>query len=816
MGKNLIEQKWLGGVQPDTRERQVRLPKFLFVMPLLVVMVFQYAQAAPLLDTHPAVTKANPPTGTAPHNVKSAQMSADSAMPIWDYDIPVWTIVLISATAGLVIGVLYFVGYISKFAKLRLDELRRSEARYHSMADDHETLIVCWAANGARTFVNHSYSQSLGVSREELIGTNVFLPTTPGFRDGLKEKFLALTADHPVAISEHIEIAADGGVRCQRWTDRAIFDANGIFIECQSMGRDVTQHVEVQNELRSSEEKFFKAFHSSSDAVLITRIKDGLFVEVNEGFERITGYNRAHVVGKTVFDIDLWKDPKERKALVYALKETGRVRDMGVRFRAKSGEIKHCMVSAEHIKVDADDCVLSITRDITEYKTQLAAFEFQATHDSLTGLPNRQYLYTKLNESIRVSKCAGEALGLLLMDLNRFKEINDTLGHQSGDVLLKQMADRLEYVAGDRTVFVARLGGDEFAIIVRELGGGSIADKAISVAQIFLEAVEQPFLLDGMHVEVSASIGIAVYPDHGEDVSTLMRFADVAMYEAKRNVKGCSIYSPEHDNHTPRRLALMTELGAAIRGNQLVLHYQPKQDLLSGRVVGMEALVRWKHPEHGLIRPDQFIPLAEIGELITPLTHWVIHTSMGQWRNWHTRDLPVQIAVNISTRNLLDRELPTHLERLLRKHNADPSALELEITESAIMADPERALEVLKRVHEMGIQLSIDDFGTGYSSLAYLKRLPIQMIKIDASFVRNMVYNDQDAIIVKSIINLAHNLGLKVLAEGVEDKITLDMLSDFGCDQVQGYCIGRPMNAKLAGSWISNFDMEREARPLLI
>jgi EAL domain-containing protein (putative c-di-GMP-specific phosphodiesterase class I) len=315
--------------------------------------------------------------------------------------------------------------------------------------------------------------------------------------------------------------------------------------------------------------------------------------------------------------------------------------------------------------------------------------------------------------------------------------------------------------------------------------------------------MQSPFDIEGIKVEIEASLGIAVAPLHGATASSLLRCADVAMYRAKKEMTRYCLYSLENDPYTPERLALMNDLGGAIRNNQLEIYFQPKVDLVAGGLAGFEALVRWNHPTLGLLMPADFIPFAEIGELIVPLTYNVIEKSIKQLKFWQEKGIRTSIACNLSTRLLMDDDLPYHIEGFLASYRVDPSCLELEITETALIAEPDRAREILSRIHDMGIHLSIDDFGTGYSSLALLKSLPLNALKIDLLFVSQMLKSEQDAIIVSSTINLAHNLGLIVVAEGVECRETLEKLRAIGCDHAQGYFVGMPMTAAAALQWIA-------------
>lgn len=442
--------------------------------------------------------------------------------------------------------------------------------------------------------------------------------------------------------------------------------------------------------------------------------------------------------------------------------------------------------------------VWGTTRDITEKCRYLARMEYLANHDVLTGLPNRSVLYRTMNEAIKV--CGDhQKMALLLVDLDRFKEINDTLGHLAGDKVLKQLSQRLESMLSETRGLVARLGGDEFAIFLSNLRN---PQQAAVLAHKILDSISLVFEVEGLRTEISASIGVAIYPDQALDVSTLMRFADVAMYRAKTCLQGVAVYDSAFDPHSPKRLELMGALGRAIRENQLLLHFQPKIQLSSNRVYGFEALLRWNHPELGFIPPGDFIPIAEHSNLIYPMTLWVLENGIRHCKHWLDQGFQISMAMNLSARNLLDDRIVLDLKRLLREHDLPGHLVELEITESTIMADPSRAEAALARIHRLGVKLSVDDFGTGYSSLAYLKRLPVQTLKIDSSFVRTMLDDEQDEIIVNSTIHLAHNLGLKVVAEGVETPAVYQKLVDLGCDEAQGFYMGKPLPAPEAERWL--------------
>jgi diguanylate cyclase (GGDEF)-like protein len=425
-----------------------------------------------------------------------------------------------------------------------------------------------------------------------------------------------------------------------------------------------------------------------------------------------------------------------------------------------------------------------------------AALQHQALHDVLTQLPNRAWLQNRLDHAIVAAEHDQRPWALLLLDLDRFKEVNDTLGHDAGDRLLQEIARRLE--AELRTCdAVARLGGDEFAILL----GDADAITAPRVVVRLIELLEAPMQLDGHDVAVGASIGIALYPEHGQDVPTLMRRADTAMYVAKRSRSGFALSATDHEPIATERLARIGALRQAIASEQLTLYYQPIVDCHSLELVGVEALVRWQHPQYGLVPPDDFIPLAEETGLIKPLTRWVLGAALRQCRAWHDGGLHVRVAVNLSAHDVQDPTLPDLIGQLLAEHGVAPSRLTVELTETALMADPERALNTLTRLGAMGVQMAIDDFGTGYSSLSYLTRLPAKQLKIDRAFVRNLGDEMRQAAVVHSTIELGHTLGLEVVAEGVEDEATRELLSGLGCDRVQGFHIARPMPGRDVVRW---------------
>ena len=430
-------------------------------------------------------------------------------------------------------------------------------------------------------------------------------------------------------------------------------------------------------------------------------------------------------------------------------------------------------------------------------RAQLERTRHEARTDELTGLANRRRLY----EETELALAAGP-VGLLLLDLNRFKEINDSLGHNSGDELLCDVAERLRGALppGGR---VARIGGDEFVVL---LDSRHNEHSALGAARALREVLETPFTIDGFHAPMTASIGVALAPAHADTRAELLRCADVAMYIAKTHDTTIELYRRENDTSTASRLLLVTELSEAIGARQLVLHYQPKIALADGHLEGVEALARWQHPRLGLVAPDVFIPLAEQHGLMRALTMEVLDQALGQQRHWRELGRTIRVAVNLSPSNLLDTRLPEDVAALLSLHGTAAEMLELEITEATLMRDLERGLDVLARLSESGIEFALDDFGTGYSSLGQLRRLPVRELKVDRSFVTQILDSPDDAAIVRSTIQLGCSLGLHIVAEGVETAEHLDLLRDYGCHAAQGYFIGRPMPADALERWFAERD----------
>jgi len=520
----------------------------------------------------------------------------------------------------------------------------------------------------------------------------------------------------------------------------------------------------------------------------------------NDAFSSITGIERRRAVAESLNVLDLATgDRPLLDDLLTAIFAGESFQGESVAFRSDGSEYT-AEISAAPIH-DANDYIthwVVFVRDVSARREQIVNLERKAQVDALTDLPNRVLLFDRLEQAILLHRRSQKSVALMIMDLDRFKEVNDGFGHQYGDLLLKQVAFRLRQLVRQSDT-IARLGGDEFAIVLPQVAS---EHAAMEVAQKILRAFESPFPIADRSFSIGASLGIALCPEHGEDSATLVRRADIAMYRAKQSGSEFCLYSAEHDRDPAGRYELIAGLREAIERDQLVLHYQPKIDLRTGNVAGAEALVRWNHPTQGLFHPERFIHLAETSGLMKPMTAWVINEAVRQCRRWRDDGFSIQIAVNLSPVILRDGTVPETVAGILEMWDMEPEMLKVEITESSIMSDPNQAMFVLSLLRTAGVSISIDDFGTGYSSLANLRQVPFDEIKIDKSFVIDMMANESDATIVRATIDLAHNLGRQVIAEGVENEETLEKLTEWGCDLAQGYFISPPIDAGQMLDWL--------------
>lgn len=799
-------------------------------------------------------------------------------------------------------------------AKQTEEALRLSEGKFASVfAQCPDMLVIARLSDGCFLEANPAFAEQIGVSPADVVGRVPSELNIWGIPD-IGHSLLQRLQKGSIRNLEMPFRRSDGRLFTGLLSAEP-FDLDSTAAVVLVV-RDITPLKEAQQQLQMSEEKFAKAFHSSPDGLLITRQNDGLLVEVNDGFSRITGYHSSLSLDRTTLDLGIWVDLNERQQLLEQLRRDGFVKDFTSHIRRRDGQIRLCEISARPLPIAGEDCMLTIARDITDRhqmqeKLQLAAtvfestaegvlitdtrqrinavnrafseitgyselealgetprllasglhdsafyaamwyqltaeghwqgeisnrrkngeiypswltisavrnrdkfithfvavfadisslkqaqarLDYQAHHDPLTGLPNRTLFESRLHAALIHSRAAYSLGAVLFLDLDRFKHINDSLGHPVGDLLLKSIAVRLKENLRDIDT-VARLGGDEFIILLPGLQNPGDAE---AVATKLLNSFSAPFQAGDHEFFMSTSIGSALFPTDGADVATLIKNADAAMYRSKAKGRNrVEHYTRDLTAQASERIALEQELRRAIERNEFTLSYQPKISLLTHRLVGAEALIRWFHPTFGDVPPERFIPLAEENGMILQIGEWVLDTACQQLHEWNQRyDVFGPLSVNLAGAQLRQPNLVNKIERLLLQHQLQPGCLQLEITENFIMSQTEEALSVLHRLKTLGVQLAIDDFGTGYSSLSYLKRLPLDILKIDQSFVRGLPDDPHDAAIVRAIIALGRSMQLTVIAEGVETPEQQQFLADEGCEQIQGYLVSLPLRAE--------------------
>ena len=585
----------------------------------------------------------------------------------------------------------------------------------------------------------------------------------------------------------------DGSIYWERQTISPIRDANGRISRLIAVKEDTTQLREMAQALSIREQ----ALASSSNGIMITKSSadDHSIIYVNPAFERITGYTVGEVIGRE--GRFLVRDDLAQPGLneIRAALHEKRAAHAVLRNYRKDGSLfwneLHIAPISDLSRPETTHFV-SVINDVSERIHYQHAIEHQATHDNLTGLANRTLLHDRIAQSIAFARRSNRAVAVMLLDLDHFKHVNDAFGHSAGDDLLKEVANRLRTCVRESDT-VARLGGDEFVIVLADL---TQADDVDGIAAKITESLAEPVRIGEREAYVGASIGISLYPRDGEHGETLLRNADIAMYRVKEHGRNSvRLFSPDMATMAVERIDMEGALRRAIERKELLLHYQPKIDLATRRIIGAEALVRWQHPQLGLVHPNEFIPLAEDTGLVVPLGAWVMQEAMRQYVAWREAGLPpLKLAINLSARQFRLENLPDLVAAALAESGADPQAFVFELTESMVMQDAERALTAMHSIKQLGISLSLDDFGTGYSSLSYLRRFPIDEVKIDRSFVRDLHHNADDAAIAAAVVALARTLGLRVVAEGVELEAQVLVLEKLNCDQVQGYFFGRPLD----------------------
>jgi diguanylate cyclase (GGDEF)-like protein/PAS domain S-box-containing protein len=688
------------------------------------------------------------------------------------------------------------------------------------------------SSRGQIIYVNKAFTQMTGYAESEIIGR------TPRVLQGLKtdraqlDKIRAALGTGQAVRAELINYRKDNSEFWVELNIVPVVEDRGDAIHWVSVQREVTDRKHAEEALRISEERFFKAFNASPDPMIISRHADGRYLYVNNSFLRATGYAYEEVINRNTVELKIWADPEEGMRLAKLLAERGQVAKEEVEFRLKSGEVRTGLFAAEVIDVEGELCVLSLVNDITERKQAQAALRrahdelearvrsrtkeltaaneslrqqiaereraekrlnYLSYHDSLTKLPNRVLFEDRLAQVLLSAQRNRETPAVMLINIDRFKAINDSLGHSLGDLLLCIVADRLK--GGVRaTDTAARFGGDEFAILLTQI---KRSEDAVDMAQRINELLQPVIKIDEHELYLTASVGIALYPEDGSDIATLERHAGAALHRAKeRGTGGYEFYAPGMSAKAMKRLTLENELRRAIEREEFVIYYQPQVNAQTLQIVGMEALVRWEHQQRGLVLPGEFISLAEDTGLILPLGNWVLQQACAQNRAWQLAGFdPLRVSVNLSPRLFSQPDLLASLADVLRETQLPPHYVDLEITESSLIKNIDVNTQTLHSLREMGVRISIDDFGTGYSSLSYLKELPINILKIDRSFVQDAPVDAKDAAIVTAIITLAHSLELNVIAEGVETQEQLNFLRLLKCDEIQGFYFSTPLPA---------------------
>jgi diguanylate cyclase (GGDEF)-like protein/PAS domain S-box-containing protein len=681
---------------------------------------------------------------------------------------------------------------------LREQYLATSEAKFSGLFQaSPDPVALTSLPDGIALEVNSSFSQTFGWEPQEVIGRTMpelNLWASLEQREELSEKVrLSQRLDNEV-----VEFLDKYGqpITCVI-SSRSIQLQDGLCL--LTTFRDISARQKAEAELKASQEKFALAFHSSPDAITITERDTGRYLEVNEGFCRLTGYSAEEVLGRSSHELDIWVDPLERELMVHKIKQDSRVYHLEMRGRQRDGSIRIVQASVEPIQLNNVPCLLLTGRDVSELKAAQAQIQHLAYHDPLTNLPNRALLLDRLTQQIALLKRHRLRGALLFIDLDHFKHINDSLGHPVGDEVLKLVTARLQSsVRLEDTV--ARLGGDEFVILISGLEGkrSSVLKDVRGIAEKLRQLLVQPMQIEGHELQVTPSIGIALIPDHGDTPDDLVKRADIALYRAKDGGRNTiELFREAMQQQVSERLRLQNELRCALERDEFTLYFQPQVDASNNRIIGCEALLRWYHPTLGLQSPANFIPLLEESGLIVAVGHWVLQQACNHCAALLQQGLlepeRFSLCVNISPREFRQMNFVEQVEQALSSSGLPATMLKLEITEGIVIQNIDDTVHKMNRLKRLGVSFAMDDFGTGYSSLTYLKRLPVDVLKIDQSFVREASVNSNDAEIVRAIIAMARSLGLGMIAEGVEEPAQLAFLRQQGCDHYQGYLFSKPL-----------------------
>lgn len=659
-----------------------------------------------------------------------------------------------------------------------------------------------WHIPSSRLFASARASQLHGLESLPFEGAflDFFRQVPMEDRHSLRQSYQSLVAEHRshYQVTYRVQLE-NGGLRFLESTAKLQLDDTGQPQRMVGTLVDISERLLREQRLQASEEKFAKAFHSSPDAITITERDSGRYIEVNEGFTRITGYLPDEVVGRTAFELDIWAYPEERVRMIEHLTQQGQVLHMEMHGRHRDGEVRLVDVSVQPIELNGVPCLLLTARDISELKQAQAQVQHLAYHDALTNLPNRALLMDRLTQQIALLKRHDLRGALLFLDLDHFKHINDSLGHPVGDSVLRLVTARLEAsVRLEDTV--ARLGGDEFVVLLSGLEGkrSEVTRHVRQVADKLRQLLAEPMLLDGHRLQVTPSIGVALIPDHGNTPADLLKRADIALYRAKDSGRNAiQLFRTTMQDAASARLRLENDLRLALARGEFELHFQPQVDARDGKVVGAEALLRWQHPQLGPQSPAQFIQVLEESGLIVEVGGWVLaeacHFCSRLMADGLVDGERFSLCVNISPRQFRQHDFVDRVASSLRNSQLPNAMLKLEITEGIVIQNIDDTVGKMLRLKKHGVSFAMDDFGTGYSSLTYLKRLPVDMLKIDQSFVRDATHDPNDAEIIRAIVAMARSLGLALIAEGVEQQDQLDFLQSQDCHLYQGYLFSKPL-----------------------
>ncbi len=732
------------------------------------------------------------------------RLNTDQLSPRW-----------VEATAKLYRGptgkIQRFVGTLVDITDRRRNEqaLIKSEAKFSALFQRApDPYILVNARSNLVVEINRCFTDFFGYTAEDIVGRTgieVGLWKNPGARDSVIEK---IRQENRLAGLELDFLTKDGReVTCE--VSSSFFTVNRQMCVLTAF-KDVTARKQVEAALRASEEKFSGAFRASPDAISITEKASGMHLEINEGFTRLTGYTPSDVIGRTARELNIWADYNERAKLIRTLENNGRVLQQEMRVLSKEGRELLVAVSIEPLIINNVECMVLTSRDITDQKLIEAKIKHLAYHDALTDLPNRLLLTDRLNQTLALLTRHDLHGALLFFDLDHFKHINDSLGHSCGDSVLQEVTSRLlARVRKEDTV--SRLGGDEFVVLLTGLQGTQteVAAAVQRHAEALLMEIGAPMIVEGHNLQLSCSIGIVLLPEHGNNPEDLLKRADIALYKVKESGRnGMAFFEQAMQRAASERLSIETDLRAALNMGQFSLFYQPQIDSLNNRIIGAEALIRWEQPDRGMINPASFIPVLEESGMILAAGQWILNEACAFLAQLIARRLidpeHFSMSVNISPRQFRHPDFVSQVRQAITEQSVPARTLKLEITENIVIQNINDTIAKMHELRAMGVCFAIDDFGTGYSSLSYLKQLPLDLLKIDQSFIRDCTQDSNDAEIVRAIISMARNLRLDLIAEGVETQEQLAFLQQQSCHAYQGYLFSPPVPAAQLTQLIEN------------